>query len=570
MLTIGPPPRLYSPSADYSARIESAPGWAVVGDANGYSHTDVHPLPNMPEFNVAYGAPQSVFSAAQPGYAAAAIPPAPHFSPSGYGDYAFAGPPSVPVYAPTPVYYAPAYPPTAAYVPSSIGSAYPGAVCPTPISSTPTACDADRLDHLLQAAHHLDAAGMHLEADQLRSQCNAEIKSVVEQLQTAQAELARLHQTAYNQPTASTATHSYNLEEWTPQPTTSWKAAQKQTAATSSSQQEVSVHVKIMELNRTKCHALGFDFSKFDGEHFVANHGFECCDSDSAFLNFLDVLQKEGLLSVVSAPQIQTRNGQQAHVEIGQEVPVLTPHADNQVTIDYKKIGTTVDVLPEILDSHKLRLQLRPAFSQLEQFPANETGELKRPVVSTTEISTTLEMKSGQTAVLGGLIIKREYQTACQSQDCVSQACHEGACASSCSAKDSDDVEVLVLVHAEILDAESTTKTVDVPEHPVVTAAVSAPKNHSQQSYTVTPAAYFEPAASFGPQANRAALSDFLFPQALPEPFALQPIAIESIGVEPGAAFTSPVETWSLESEPAPFTAEPIMVDRWLLTPDKR
>src|SRR5262249_24254726 len=76
------------------------------------------------------------------------------------------------------------------------------AVCVPPPACSGSQCastaSADPLDHMLQAVHHLEAAGMQCEADRLRRQCDAEVASVIYELKLAQAELAHLHSTAYS------------------------------------------------------------------------------------------------------------------------------------------------------------------------------------------------------------------------------------------------------------------------------------------------------------------------------------------------------------------------------------
>jgi len=405
---------------------------------------------------------------------------------------------------------------------------------------------------MLQAIHHLDAAGLHAQADQIRTQCDAQMKSVFEQLQTAQAELARLHQASYDQPAAQPQAHSYSLDEWMSQPmvpskpATTWTAPQKQVAASSGPQKQVVVHVQLMELNRSKCRALGFDFTKFDGSHFAPNHNSECFENDSAFLSFLDLLKNEGLLTVTSAPRILARSGQEAHLQIGQDVPVLVPHTDGPETIEYRKIGTTVDVQSEVLDDHKLRLHVRPSFSQLEKSSALQTGAPQTPMISTTELETTLEMQSGQTAVLGGLIVKREPSQVDQMQDCASHPAGQDESACTCSAKDGEDIELMVLVRAEIVETDSTSKTVDLPTHPVVTAALPEPRKLNQHAYSVAPAAYFQPVEETAPPAYHASSVDCFAAPQVPEPFVPQPITIEATGTQPPKMFAKPGEGWGI------------------------
>src|SRR5262245_229560 len=227
ILDLGPPPALYSPAADFLARTQSVPACATACDgpcgiqspacptpqgvtiqspftlpapaAPGdviqyYAPYPVTPYPNYPTRVAAHPhpayntisydspvlAPEPVYAApisappVVPGYpvvqVAESLPPPPVFAPS-----------HVPVpYNPAIIYPMQpsvsnsfAYQPPLPYVlpaqnerpgPKYTASAPPQAECySNPYCCIPSAEPADRLDHILQAVHHLEAAGMQTE-----------------------------------------------------------------------------------------------------------------------------------------------------------------------------------------------------------------------------------------------------------------------------------------------------------------------------------------------------------------------------------------------------------------------
>lgn len=187
ILTIGPPPRLYSPSADYGQRTTDAPcSYVVLGDENvapavcasqtlkvnplytgypvGHDPATVGCLTENGSFGLCgFDAQQQ-----SPMVAAPPMPPS-----------IITAPPFMPnmVYQPCgPMAY---MPPAPMYFTSTITSTM--ATHTQPICS-----EADRLDHMLQAIQHLEAAGMKVEADQLRCECDAIVHEVAVQLRAAE------------------------------------------------------------------------------------------------------------------------------------------------------------------------------------------------------------------------------------------------------------------------------------------------------------------------------------------------------------------------------------------------
>lgn len=189
ILTVGPPPRLYSPSADYGVRTtETQCSCVVVGDENAASAAHApQTLKVNPVCALGYPLcqdPATVghlmengtlglfgFENQQPGQMMTAAPPLP---PS-----IITAPPFMPnvIYQP----YGPiaCVPPAPVYCTSTTSS--------TMASNTQPICsEADRLDHMLQAIQHLEAAGMKAEADQLRCECDAIVHEVAMQLKATE------------------------------------------------------------------------------------------------------------------------------------------------------------------------------------------------------------------------------------------------------------------------------------------------------------------------------------------------------------------------------------------------
>ncbi len=101
---------------------------------------------------------------------------------------------------------------------------------------------------------------------------------------------------------------------------------------------------------------------------------------------------KKGV-DLLSAPQVVTKSGQKASIEVSREfaVPPGAPKPE-------KKVGVTLDVLPTLKDD-SLELQLKPTIVEFDGFVENAKG-VKEPVFSERKADRRLTIQSGQTALI--------------------------------------------------------------------------------------------------------------------------------------------------------------------------
>jgi pilus assembly protein CpaC len=118
----------------------------------------------------------------------------------------------------------------------------------------------------------------------------------------------------------------------------------------------------------------------------------------------LKLLETEGKAQMLSNPKVITKSGTQASFTVGGEIPV--PYSNNQgVGAEFKKYGVILNVLPVVLtekkDSVDVQIQLEvsnPDYSK----PVVASGTTI-PSMVTRQIQTEVELKSGETLVIGGL-----------------------------------------------------------------------------------------------------------------------------------------------------------------------
>jgi hypothetical protein len=257
------------------------------------------------------------------------------------------------------------------------------------------------LDHILEAVRHLEAAGMQAEADGLRRKCDTDMKAVVEQLKKAEAELATLKSAS-----AKISDGCNSICESS--------ACQNSTASESkceySTPKQVSVHIEMIEVNRTKCRENGFDFAEklsACGTSACLGAGqFGVVKNQDTLKIFLNALRQDALAKVLCKPSVLTVSGRPAQAMIGQHIPV----PNKSGSIEYHFAGTEVNVVPVIAQNGKIRLELRCKHSELVAEKMAAVNDQKIPTLSTTQVDTGIEIASGEIAVLTGLPTTRNDQ----------------------------------------------------------------------------------------------------------------------------------------------------------------
>jgi hypothetical protein len=459
IISYGPPPSAYSPSADFRARLQTSPGWASYVDsciaasaaaASAYPPPPPPPQP-YPMYAPGYGPSPAQMSAME-------LPPPPGFEGCQPRQFAVeerfacrdgyaAGYARQPERSRTVAWSAPLCNCPTGNATCSAGcntdckvacngacnttcSTACGHDCPcgaacqcgtacdcaanctcssnatkacaancntcTSQCSTDCACgNADRIDHILEAVHHLEAAGMQADADALRRKCDQEMKSVVERLKKAEAEVAALK--------SASLTSAANC-------TASCEACPSvegircdETGATAA--QQVLVNVEMVDVNVSKCRELGLDICS-DLFPDLTKVGFACREPRFGVIHNADSLQasleaakKEGLVKIISRPTIVTLAGRPAQARIGKEVPV----PNNSGSLEYQFVGTEFDVVPVVASNGLLHLDLRCNHSELDANQKFQVGGCWIPGLSKTGFDTAIEVASGGTAALTGM-----------------------------------------------------------------------------------------------------------------------------------------------------------------------
>lgn len=121
-------------------------------------------------------------------------------------------------------------------------------------------------------------------------------------------------------------------------------------------------------------------------------------------LGSLDLGETIGQVATLANPNLTALSGETATFLVGGEVPIPISQGLGAVSVDYKSYGISLSYTPTVLSNGRISLRVRPEVSQLSYATAVTLGGTAIPGITTRRAETTLELGSGQSMVIGGLL----------------------------------------------------------------------------------------------------------------------------------------------------------------------
>jgi pilus assembly protein CpaC len=129
-------------------------------------------------------------------------------------------------------------------------------------------------------------------------------------------------------------------------------------------------------------------------------------NSSNANINtVIDALDQNGLVNILAEPSLTAMSGETASFLAGGEFPIIIPGGQlGQTTVEFKQYGVSLAFTPLVLNSGRISLRVRPEVSQLTNTGAVEISGINIPALTTRRTETTVELGSGQSFAIGGLL----------------------------------------------------------------------------------------------------------------------------------------------------------------------
>jgi pilus assembly protein CpaC len=122
------------------------------------------------------------------------------------------------------------------------------------------------------------------------------------------------------------------------------------------------------------------------------------------FLGFLNALKTESVGKVMAEPRLVTLSGQPASFLSGGEQAVPVPAGLGQIGVQFEEFGVRLNFLPVVLGDGRIHLEVEPEVSSLNPSFGTSLNGVVVPGRDTDRVHTTVELESGQTFLIGGLI----------------------------------------------------------------------------------------------------------------------------------------------------------------------
>ena len=170
----------------------------------------------------------------------------------------------------------------------------------------------------------------------------------------------------------------------------------------------VQIQVKVVEFNRKLLKEAGISFSRQGGSSgFTFNSGTfnlsKAPNFTSTAVN-MKLLETNGLTKTLAEPNLVALSGEKASFLAGGEIPIPVPGANGAIGIEYRKFGVSLDVQPTVLDKDRVLLKVAPEASDLDFSNGITIQGTVVPAISKRRADTTLELKHGESFVIGGLV----------------------------------------------------------------------------------------------------------------------------------------------------------------------
>jgi len=167
---------------------------------------------------------------------------------------------------------------------------------------------------------------------------------------------------------------------------------------------QINVKLSIADVSRQLNEELGFKWNTAGqgaGQFMLTN--FKAGDLST----LISAISDNNLGQMLAEPNLSVISGESASFLVGGELPVVTS-SSNGSSVTYKEYGIKLAFAAKTLESGRIRLKLKPEVSSVDKVYSG--GEGYMPALRTRKAETTLELKNGESFVIGGLMSSEDVE----------------------------------------------------------------------------------------------------------------------------------------------------------------
>ena len=121
-------------------------------------------------------------------------------------------------------------------------------------------------------------------------------------------------------------------------------------------------------------------------------------------LSAIDLGERDGQVTTLANPNLTALSGETGTFLAGGEIPIPVSQGLGAVSVEYKQYGVSLAYTPTVLSDGRISLRVRPEVSQLSSQGAVTIGGTTIPALTTRRAETTVELGSGQSFMIAGLL----------------------------------------------------------------------------------------------------------------------------------------------------------------------
>ena len=124
----------------------------------------------------------------------------------------------------------------------------------------------------------------------------------------------------------------------------------------------------------------------------------------------LRALERDGLIKTLAEPNLTAVSGETARFLAGGEFPIPVVDTNGQISVVFKEFGVGVAFTPVVLSEGRISLKIESEVSELSNQGAVQIAALQIPAIKTRRASSTVELPSGGSLAMAGLLSEHTRQ----------------------------------------------------------------------------------------------------------------------------------------------------------------
>lgn len=194
---------------------------------------------------------------------------------------------------------------------------------------------------------------------------------------------------------------------------------------TTSGGDQVTLQVKIVEMARTDLKKLGVNLqASLTGGGIISevvngavaatainaarvgatNIQSTLTGGSGSISSLVEALETQGLATVLAEPSLTTATGKPASFLAGGQYPIPVAGENGTVTVQYQPFGVSLNFTPVVMSNDRISVLVNPEVSTLNFSNPIQVAGFTYPILDTRKAQATVELGSGQTFVLAGLL----------------------------------------------------------------------------------------------------------------------------------------------------------------------